>query len=153
MQGGILARVGLYIQGAVVVDTKGNVALAVTRLSSGKMLGFEGVTTCVACVSGGGAFQFSPDAEDVKALGGPFDTLAGGVATPIPGLQGTLEVDTSPTANVISLGSAFGASYPNLPISVTKVRTTTDVDVQFNVFDFFRRLGSAGMPLTLGGRK
>jgi RHS repeat-associated protein len=129
LQGGILARLGLYLQGAVVVDTKGSVALTVTTPSSGSSLGFEGVTTCVACISGGGAFQFSPDAKDVHALGSAFETLSLGLQV-APGLQGTIEVDRSPTANVINVGASIGRSYPDIPISVTKVTTTTVVDVQ-----------------------
>jgi hypothetical protein len=149
IQGGILARVGFYLQDAIVVDTKGNVALTVTKLSSGSSLGFEGVTTCVVCVSGGGAFQFSPDASDMTALGGSFETLSLGLEV-APGLQGTIEVDTSPTANVINVGSSFGRSYPDIPISVTKVTTTTVVDTQFNIFDLIR---STSARLGLSGRK
>lgn len=148
IQGGILARVGFYSQGAVVADTKGSVALTVTKLSSGSSLGFEGVTTCIACLSGGGALQVSPDAADVNALAGPFETLALGLEV-APGIQGTIEVDTSPTANVINIGGSLGRSYPDIPISVTRVTTrTTVVDIQFNIFDLIRSAG-----LSLSGRK
>jgi RHS repeat-associated protein len=77
IQGGILARVGFYSQGAVVVDTKGNVALTVTKLSSGSSLGFQGVTTCIVCISGRAAFQVSPDAADVHALAAFRDSGVG----------------------------------------------------------------------------
>jgi hypothetical protein len=80
----------------------------------------------------------------------PFETLALGLEV-APGLQGTIEVDTSPTANVINVGASIGRSYPDIPISVTKVTTTTTVvDVQFNIVDLIRR---ASARLGLSGRK
>ena len=160
LQVGLLGRVAAYLQGAIVLDTKGNVALTVTRLSSGKALGFEGVTTCIVCGSGRGAVQFSPDAEDVMALAGPFETWAAGYGV-APGVQATAEIDTSPTTNVFSVGAAIGGGYPAMRYSATKVTTTTVVDVQFNIVDVVRRavtfnpLGDIGyrLAMVLGRRK
>ena len=140
IQGGFLSRVGYFRQGALVVDVEGNVGLYYTRLSTGDV-GFEGVTTCLVCASASGFVQGS-NAKNIFGLSGPFDTSSGTVnvgSSPVGPFLGA-ESDTSDGVAAVSLMGGVGAGYPNLPFSVTSVRTTTEVRKLFSLNDMLRRL-------------
>ena len=157
LQAGLLARVVFLQQGALVVDTKGNVGLYKTTLPSGNV-GSEGVTTCLACVSGAGLVQLS-NAEDIFGLGGDFDTLTGTVNVASPYTFVGAELDKSAEVQAISFLGGVGTTYPQLPFSLTGVKATTEVVLLFNIFDELKALQSAlGLGprtrgMALGGRK
>lgn len=141
LQVGLLARVVLLQQGALVIDTEGNVGLYKTTLPTGST-GFEGVTLCLICGSGSALGQVS-NAEDIFGLRGPFDTLTATANVLTPFTFAGIESDKSSDVQAISFLLGAGRTYPDIPISVTGVKTNTKVVLLFNVFDKLKAIQDA----------